>query len=101
VPGAGSFTVRIAEAPTLLDRQKLLQAIGDDLKLCRESGRFRRANDSPVDRNTLEFSTLTTHLMWAESVGDDQTELERIVHSLEDNPILLAYPRWRPRCAAV
>jgi hypothetical protein len=23
------------------------------------------------------------HLMWTESVGDNQTELERIVHSLE------------------
>jgi len=36
--------------------------------------------------------------MWTESVGEDQTELERIVHSLEANPFLRGYQSWRKRC---
>ena len=82
----------------MVDHQKLLQAIQDDLQMCRESGRFRVADNPSVDRNTLEFSALTTHRIWAESVGGDQTELERVVHSLEANPLLRGYPRWRRRC---
>jgi len=99
--GMAVAKLRTAEGPTLVDHQKLLQAIGDDLQMCRESGRFRRTDYPAADRSTLEFSTLTTHLMWAESVGDNQTELERIVHSLEANPFLQRYPRWRRRCEAV
>jgi len=85
----------------MLDQRRLVKAIGDDLQMCRESGHFHRADDTTADRNNLEFSTLTTHLMWVESVGDNQAELERIVHSLEANPFLRGYPRWRGRCAAV
>ena len=41
-----------------------------------------------IDRAFLEFSTLTTHLAWAELVGDNQAAPERIVRSLEANPFL-------------
>jgi len=87
-------------ADILVDGEKI-KAIGDDLQMCRESAHFRRADDPTADRNNLEFSTLTTHLLWTESVGDNQAELERIVHSLEANPFLRGYPRWRGRCAAI
>jgi hypothetical protein len=35
--------------------------------------------------------------MWAESVGDNQPELERIVRSLEADPFLRRYQRWGSR----
>ena len=84
----------------LLDRKKLISAIEDDLQACRESGQF----DSPEQdklRNTVEFSALTTHLMWTEYVGEDQAELERIVHSLEANPLLRGYQSWHKRCEII
>ena len=80
----------------LLDHQKLLTALNDDLKACREASRFETSQEDK-QRNTVEFSALTTHLMWAESVGDDQPELERVVHSLEANPFLRRYQRWSGR----
>jgi hypothetical protein len=88
------------KGPPLLDQKKLISAIEDDLQTCRESGRF----DSPEQdkmRNNVEFSALTTHLMWTESVGDNQAELEHIVHSLEANPFLRGYQSWRKRCAII
>ena len=80
----------------LLDPKRLLKALSDDLNACREAGRFN-SSEEDRQRGDLEFSTLTTHVMWAESVGFDQSELERIVHSLEANPFLRGYQRWRKR----
>jgi len=80
----------------LLDHEKLLTALNDDLKACREASRFD-ATQEEKQRNTVEFSAVTTHLMWAESVGDNQAELEHIVHSLEANPFLRRYQRWSSR----
>jgi hypothetical protein len=80
----------------LLDHEKLLKALNDDLQTCREASRFD-SSEGDKRRNTEEFSALATHLLWAESVGDDQRELERIVHSLEANPFLRGYQRWRSR----
>jgi hypothetical protein len=80
--------------------EKAHNAIEDDLQTCRESGRF----DSPEQdkmRNNVEFSALTTHLMWTESVGDNQAEIEHIVHSLEANPFLRGYQSWRKRCEII
>ena len=78
-----------------MDHEKLLAALNDDLQACRESTQLNASDEN--QRNAVEFSALTTHLMWAESVGNDQTVLERIVHSLEANPFLLRYQRWRSR----
>jgi len=82
----------------MLDQKRLLQAMHDDLKACREAARFNLVDEKAKERSDLEFSTLTTHLIWTESVGNNQTELERVVHSLEENPFLRRYPRWRRRC---
>jgi len=82
----------------LLDQERLLKAISEDLKTCREAARFDLVDENAKERSDLEFSTLTTHLMWTESVGNNQTELQRIIHSLEENPFLRRYPRWRERC---
>jgi len=84
----------------LLDHEKLLTALNDDLKTCREASRFD-ASQEDKQRNTVEFSALTTHLMWTESVGEDQAELERIVHSLEANPFLRGYQSWHKRCESI
>jgi hypothetical protein len=80
----------------LLDLEKLLKALNDDLQACREASRFDSSQEDK-QRNDVEFSALTTHLMWVESVGDNQPELESIVHSLEANPFLRRYQRWRGR----
>ena len=91
-PPLGTRQPRLA----LLDPKRLLKALNDDLKACREAGRFN-SSDEDKRRGDLEFSTLTTHVMWAESAGYDQSELERVVHSLEANPFLRGYQRWRKR----
>jgi hypothetical protein len=75
----------------VLDQKKLLKAIHGDLKACREATRFNLIDEKAKERSDLEFSTLTTHLMWTESVGNNQTELE-------SNPFLSGYQRWRERC---
>jgi hypothetical protein len=69
------------------------------LKICREAARFNPVDQTTKERSDLEFSALTTHLIWAESVGDNnQAELESIVRSLEANPFLRGYSRWSGRC---
>jgi hypothetical protein len=84
---------------TLLDREKLLKAIDDDLQVCREAGQLHAGDEKAKERNILEFNTLMTHLRWAESVAD-QNGLERIVESLDTNPFLRGYQRWRERSQA-
>ena len=76
----------------MLNHEKLLKALNEDPEACQKSAQFNAPDED--QRNAVEFSALTTHLMWAESVGNDQTELERIVHSLETNPFLRRYQRW-------
>ena len=82
----------------MLDQERLLKAIREDLNTCRDAARFKLVDENAKERSDLEFSTLMTHLMWTEAVGSNQTELERIVHSLEENPFLRRYPRWHGRC---
>ena len=81
----------------MLDQERLLKAIREDLNTCKEAA-AKLVDENAKERSDLEFSTLKTHLMWTEAVGNNQTELERIVHSLEENPFLRRYPRWRERC---
>jgi hypothetical protein len=76
----------------------LLKAIREDLQTCREGVRFNLTDENVKERSDIEFSALMTHLMWTEAVGNNQIELGRIVHSLEENPFLRRYPRWRGRC---
>ena len=83
----------------MLDQERLLAALNDDLKACREAARFD-ASEENKQRNTMEFSATTTHLMRTESVGDNQSELEKIIRSLESNPFLRRYPRWCGRSQA-
>jgi len=79
----------------LLDHEKLLKALNNDLQACRETAQLNSTEED--QRNAVEFSALTTHLIWAESVGNNQPELKRIVHSLEANPFLRKYQGWRAR----
>ena len=82
----------------MLDQERLLKAIREDLQTCREGARFKLVDENAKERSDIEFSALMTHLMWTEAVGNNQEELKRIVHSLEENPFLHRYPRWRERC---
>jgi hypothetical protein len=87
----------VGNLPQVLDQERLLKAIREDLKTCQEAAWFDLVDENAKERSDVEFSTLTTHLMWAEAVGNNQTELERILHSLEENPFLRRYPSWRNR----
>ena len=80
----------------MLDPKRLLKALTDDVKACREAARFISSVEDK-QRNDLEFSTLTLHLRWTESAGYDQSQLDRIIRSLEANPLLSSYQRWRKR----
>jgi|HubBroStandDraft_3_1064219.scaffolds.fasta_scaffold709932_1 hypothetical protein len=82
----------------MLSQEKLLKAIDDDLKVCREAEERMNPSDTRgKDQNILEFKTLMQHLKSAQRAGSDQTELERVVSSLESNQVLRGYQRWRER----
>jgi hypothetical protein len=81
-------------------QQKLLTALDAEITRCR--------NESPTDegekdRRTLELKTLTTHLLWARRVGDNQRELDLIVRALErlsNRGILRSNRNWRKAAGA-
>lgn len=82
----------------MLSQEKLLKVIDDDLKVCREAGERMNPSDSQgKERNILEFNTLMQHLTWAQRAGSDQTELERVVRSLESKDFFRGYQHWRER----
>ena len=82
----------------MVNREKLLKVIDDDLKVCRGAAERLHPTDTPGrERNVLEFNTLMAHLQWTERAGTDQAELERVVRSLETNEFLRGYQRWRDR----
>ena len=82
----------------MLSQEKLLMVIDDDLKICREAAERMSPSDTPgKEQNILEFNTLMQHLKWAQRADSDQTELERVVSSLESNQVLRGYQRWRER----
>jgi len=83
----------------LLDPNQLLKALNEDLKACREAARFNSSEDDQ-QRSDLALSALTTHLKWTESAGYDQSRLDGIICSLEDNYFLRGYQRWRKRSQA-
>ena len=70
----------------MFDQDKLLRLIDEDLKVCRDAASKLNPTDKPgKDRNVLEFNTLMAHLNWTNRAGTDQSELGRIVNSLEKN----------------
>jgi hypothetical protein len=76
----------------MLSQEKLLKAIDSDMRVCRS---VNPTDASGKQRQILELTTLTRHLNWAKSAGDDQAELERVVGSLEVNEVVRRYQRWR------
>jgi hypothetical protein len=80
------------EFEQMISREKLLRTLKHDLGVC------QKANPTDLkgkERRILEYNTLLSHLMWAERVGDDEAELERIVLSLETNNFIRGYEHWR------
>jgi hypothetical protein len=77
----------------MLSQQKLLKAIDADMRACRDA--TLAPTDTPgKDRQILELATLTSHLQWAQTAGDDQSVLEQIVQSLEKS-VVVGYQHWR------
>jgi hypothetical protein len=79
----------------MLSQAKLLKGIDQDLQRCRSEA-LNPTDKAARERRNIELATLLNHLMWTSNVGDNQAELERIVHSLETNPVL-DYQNWREK----
>src|SRR5690348_429842 len=82
----------------MLSQRKLIAAIQEDLAVCRKNGRELTDSQS-LEQKKLEVAALLRHLQMTEEVGYNQAELERVLRSLESNPALKAYQRWRERAA--
>jgi hypothetical protein len=75
----------------MLSQEKLLKAIDSEVLTCLSVN----PTDAPgKQRQILELTTLTRHLEWTKSAGDDQAELDRVVGSLETNEVVRRYRRW-------
>ncbi len=79
----------------MFSQKKLLEAIAEDLKVCKQA----EATTNPADvearnRAVLEYDTLNEHLKVAMAAGDDQAALERVIRSLENN-LVVRRPHWR------
>lgn len=82
----------------MISRQKLLKAIEDDLKVCREA-KHPPDDVQGRDRQILEAATLVRHAQMAYEAGDDQEKLEQVLQSLEKSPVA-GYQHWRERSTA-
>lgn len=80
----------------MFSQRKLIVAIQEDLAVCRKNGRELTGSQG-LEQKKLEVAALLRHLQMAEEVGYNQPELERVLKSLEANPILKAYQGWRER----
>jgi len=50
-----------------------------------------------LERKKLEVAALLRNLQMTEEAGDHQIELERVVQSLETNPLLRDFEHWREK----
>jgi len=85
---------------TGFDQQKLLSAINAEITACRATIPVDQAEK---DRRTRELQALTTHLLWAQRVDNNQVELELIVRALErlrDRGIFRSNRNWRESAGA-
>jgi hypothetical protein len=76
----------------MLNQQRLLNALEAGMRICRDA---TPTDESGKKRQTIELAILTSHLRWAQTVGDDLTMLEQIVQSLETNEAVRGYQHWR------
>ena len=76
----------------MLSQEQLLKAIDADLKQC---NKIRQGDIHGASQQNLEHTTLLQHLRMAQEAGDDQAKLEAVVSSLEKNPVVGRYQRWR------
>jgi|HubBroStandDraft_2_1064218.scaffolds.fasta_scaffold10501_4 hypothetical protein len=78
----------------MISQAKLLKVIDEDIDVCRGA---RHSHIDGLSRQTLELATLTKHWDLALDAGEDQYKLELVVLSLEENPTVAGYQRWRER----
>ena len=78
----------------MISQAKLLKVIDEDMRLCRGA---RHSHIDALSRQSLELAALTKHWDMALDAGEDQYKLELVVLSLEDDPAVAGYHRWRER----
>jgi hypothetical protein len=76
----------------MISQEKLLRVIDADLQQCIK---IRQGDIHGASRQNIEHMTLLRHLQMAQEAGDDQAKLEAVVSSLEKNPVVGRYQRWR------
>ena len=84
----------------MLSPKKLILVIQEDLALCRKAGRMITDNQI-LEVKKLEVATLLRHLQMTEEAGNDQAELERVMKSLEANPLVRGHQDWREKATAI
>jgi hypothetical protein len=47
-----------------------------------------------LERRNIKFHTLVTHRRWALRAGDDEIELDKVLNSLQKNPLLGGHLHW-------
>ena len=67
---------------------------------CRKVGRVL-TDTQVLEAKKLEVATLLRHLQMTEEAGNDQVELERVVKSLEANPLVGDHQDWREKATVV
>ena len=77
----------------MLGQTQLVTVIQEALAVCRKAGRQLK-DTHRLERKKLEVAASLRHLQMVEEAGDDQVELERVVKSLEANPLLKDYRGW-------
>jgi len=94
--GAGQDSDKLR---SVLSQKKLILAIQEALAMCRKAG-SQLTDLQSLERKKLEVAALLRNLQMTEEAGDDQVELERVVNSLEANPLLRDYHHWREKATA-
>lgn len=84
----------------MLSPKKLTLVIQEDLAMCRKAGRIL-TDTQVLEAEKLEVATLLRHLQMTEEAGEDQIELERVVKSLEANPLVANHQDWREKATVL
>jgi hypothetical protein len=86
-----------------INLERLLTILGHAIRCASSAGSSYRGllflGPSPAfagnEMRILECGTLITHRNWALRAGNNQTELAKVVESLQANPVVGFYRDWR------
>ena len=80
----------------MLSQNNLIRVLQDELEVYREAGR-NLTDVHSLERVKAEVAAVLRHLQMTDEAGEDQVELEQVVKSLEENPLLGSHQKWREK----